>query len=306
MRSRLLSISSFLLLAHCTTSFAFEMELKQAFTSKNYSSTLDIDHRKDGSIKEFDYRKRDEIRSESLLLIKGQTEFEGLSYVLRLGYEYRKERDERREFNSDFEFKNSKTRDEHRSDRFIGLGFRQDIRDLDWADRVLIQGYYDHYYKRSYSAQPIGDKAEDFSGDSKAYELELEIGAEFSTFRPDLYLTPKLEYRKRREKTWLEEIEQEYEAASQDERYRASIWLNWITPIDGLEVYGGPSYRWENDAELKKNGWQWEDRKGQQWDIKCEYEAASSGLEFELKYSNYYSGHNKGQQRFKLEVSYEF
>ncbi len=285
---------------------ALELEFKQRVKFKQHPGTLTPDFRKNGRLKEYDYRKKERLSSESILIMTGESAIEGLEYALRLGYEYRDENDQRTEYTPHFEFKNSKTRSEFRSDQFIGIGFRHDFGNILGADRVRLNGYYDHYYRRNYTAKPRGNKAKDYSGHGNASELKLQLNAEFSSFRPDIYFTPKVEYRKRRSSKWLDTVNKEYEPEALDERYRLSLWVNWLTPIDGLEIYTGPSYRHENEAIRDNNIWHWEDGDSQQWDIKLEYEELEPGFEIEFKYSKYYSGLEDGLQQYKFEISYEF
>lgn len=253
--------------------------------------------------------QRRKTRSESRTLLLFSQPFEPrLDGQLRLGMEYRRSRDRKREYREDGTLKKDKSRTEWQTSPLLGLGFDyrfgRALGGYDWR----LSGYHDRLFDVAYQATGLAEDAKPRAGRGSGYESRLRLQGEYLTPLHSLFLNPRLQVKHQRYRAWYDSARDRREAAEQEWQYEASLWLNWIPPLDGWALTVGPTWQREDKGEQDPDSghWRWEDEERWQGRIGLEYEAPLPGFEFELTLERDLNGPDRGETRYQVELSYEF
>lgn len=285
---------------------AMDLELKTdlEYNRSPSSNTIKYD---DGEFDERDYRRSEKYESKTLFLVN-QPVNERLEWQARLGMQYERTRDTKKEYHEDGSLKKDKSRTEWQNTPIIGLGFDWEIGRALGGYHWRIQGYHDRLFDIEYKATSLAEDAKPRAGRGAGYETRLRLQGEYMTPVSSLFLTPRLEVKHERYQQWYDSAREREEDAEQELQYEASLWLNWIPPVDGWEVTFGPTWQRENKAERDSDThrWEWEDEERWQARVQLEYETPMPGFEFEFKVERDLNGPDEDKMKYEVGLSYEF
>ncbi|MBP0049449.1 hypothetical protein H9C73_11940 [Marinobacterium sp. AK62] len=298
------------LLAPClfpALAFGLDFEVKTDLEHTRHPVSNEIKYEDDGSFDERDYRHKTGYESKTLLLLSDAWS-EQLDWELRLGMQYDRTRDTKREFREDGSLKKDKSRTEWQSSPILGLGFSYDMGRLLGGYHWRLSGYHDRFVDVAYKATSLAEDAKPRAGRGDGYESRLRLDAEYMTPVSSLFFSPRLEVTHERYSQWYDTARERDEAAEQELQYEASLWVNWIPPLNGWEVTLGPTWQLEDKAERDTDTgqWEWEDEERWIGRVQLEYEAPLPGFEFEFKVERDLNGPDRDKMKYEAGLSYEF
>lgn len=304
------SKSLFLLCCALSAPFAHanEWEIK---TDIDYTDGAVSDITTYDDVGDFDKRKIKQKRKteiETLLTYSQETSHKGLSYSLRLGHLFKRNKDRSLQLKEDGSVKKDKTRTEFDRITYAGVGGKYKIKDILGADRWVLKARYDRYLHVSYGANELHEDAKERAGDLNGYEWKIRANGEYSTPWISLYILPHLEYKQERLSLWHDDKRDKVQEAELEQQYEAGLFLNWLPPVDGLDITFGPYWQRELDAERAEDEteWVWDDDERWIARFKLEYEAPMPGFEMEFIVEEHLNGGDEGERKYNIELSYEF
>lgn len=282
------------------------IEISSDVTYHDGVARSEIKYEDDGSFDERVDSRKTRWQNDSRVQIELNPDAEW-RWSARLGHNVRRTRDEKREYREDGTLKNDKSRTEWRQYSYVGMGLRRDLGSLLGGDGWRLRLYHDRFFDVEYSATHLAADARPIAGRGTGYETEVRLQAEYPTTAFSVYVMPRLSIKHQRFSGWTNSARDRLENAEQELQYEARLWLDWITPLDGWELLGGPTWQREDKAErAPEEAWQWHDE--EQWlaTLRLEYEAPNPGFELELQAEHWLNGADRGDTRYQIELSYEF
>lgn len=289
------------------TAQAIELEFKSDLEYSRQPSRSVIQYKDDGRFDERDYSHKDSYESKTFLLLT-QKVSDRFDAQARLGLQYQRTRDTRREYREDGSLKNDKSRTEWQRTPLIGLGFSYDIGRWLGGYHWRLDGYHDRLFDIEYRATGLAEDAKPQAGRGSGHESRLRLQGEYLTPVNSLFFIPRLQLKHERFGHWHNTARDRSEDAEQELQYEAGLWLSWIPPLEGWDVQAGPSWQRENKAEKQadESSWQWEDEERWQARVQLEYETPMPGFEFEFKIERDLNGPDRERMKYEAGLSYEF
>jgi len=286
---------------------AVEWELKQDIRYRDSYQTREISYKDSGKFDKEKVKRGNRWRLESLLTATNETTVEDLEWVWRLGYKFERKDDRSIQLKSDGSLKKDKSRVEYERTKFMGLGIKYKQRDILGADRWLLKAHVDSFFDIEYSAGHLASDASSYHSNSSGWEVKARVNGEYSLGPMGWYVIPTIAYRQRYYSSWQDSVNDKSQASAREQRIELGLWLNWVMPVDGLEVLFGPQWQNNNEAERQSDqSWQWNDAERLYAYIKFEYEAPTRGFEMEFKIQHALRGDNIYDTKYNVELSYEF
>ncbi|GAA0701099.1 hypothetical protein GCM10009104_32790 [Marinobacterium maritimum] len=286
---------------------AVELELKSDLEYSRSPLSDSIQYKDDGRFDKQVRRRKTGYENRTLLLIN-QPLNDRIELQARLGMQYERTRDSKREYREDGSLKKDKSRTEWQNTPILGLGFQYELGSGLGGYHWRLNGYHDRFVDIEYKATSLAEDAKPRSGRGSGYKSKLRLQGEYMTAISSLFVLPRLEVKHEYYRQWDDSARERDEAAEQELQYEASLWLSWIPPFDGWEVTAGPTWQREDKAErdLATGHWQWEDEERWQGRVALEYETPMPGFEFEFKIERDLNGPDRGEMKYEAGLSYEF
>lgn len=242
-----------------------------------------------------------------MLIATSKTGADELDWVWRLGYKFERKDDVSLQFKEDGSLKKDKSRVEYKRTKLMGLGLDYKKLNVLGADRWVIKTHYDSYFDIDLSAGHIAEDAKEYHGSTSGLEFRTKFMGEYSMGPMGWFVTPMLMYRERGQSSWSDDKNGKFEARTKERRTEIGLWVNWLMPIDGVELFLGPLWQREKEGEKQTDStWEWDNEQRTYAHLMLEYEAPSHGVEVEFKVQHVLSGDNQYDTRYKVEFSYEF
>jgi len=301
------TISLIICTSIATAAHATNWELKQKIKYRDSHQTSELKYKKSGKFDKETVKEKNRWRSEVLLTATSKTTVDELDWVWRIGYKFERKDDSNRQFKEDGSLKKDKSRVEYERTKLMGLGLNYKKLSVLGADRWVIKTHFDNYFDIDLSTGHLAEDAKGYHGSTSGLEFCTKFTGEYSTGAMGWFITPMLMYRERGQSSWSDEQNDKFEPQTKERRTELGLWVNWLMPIDGIELFFGPVWQREKEGEKQTDtSWKWEKEQRTYAHLMLEYEAPSHGLEVEFKVQHIFSGDSRHDTRYKFEISYEF